>query len=47
MIATFYEREGLQATEHFAQLSELALIYESGENAKEAALATFSKPIHS
>ena len=44
MIATFYEREGLQATEHFAQLSELALIYESGENAKEAALATLNYP---
>tara|TARA_B100000767_G_scaffold274253_1_gene306689 strand:+ start:3997 stop:5616 length:1620 start_codon:yes stop_codon:yes gene_type:complete len=44
MIAKFYEREGLQATEHFAQLSELALIYESGENAKEAALATLNYP---
>ena len=38
MISRFYEREGIQATENFAQLSALALLYDSGENAKEAAL---------
>ncbi|HAB55626.1 MAG TPA: hypothetical protein DCE61_04465, partial [Cellvibrionales bacterium] len=40
MISRFYEREGIQATENFAQLSALALLYDSGENAKEAAFAT-------
>lgn len=44
MISRFYEREGIQATENFAQLSALALLYDSGENAKEAALATLNFP---
>lgn len=44
MITHFYEREGIQATENFARLSELALLYDSGENAQEAALATLNFP---
>ena len=44
MISRFYEREGIQATENFAQLSALALLYDSGENDKEAALATLNFP---
>lgn len=44
MISRFYEQEGIQATENFAQLSALALLYDSGENAKEAALATLNFP---
>ncbi len=44
MISRFYEREGIQATENFAQLSALALLYDSGENAKEAAFATLNFP---
>ena len=39
MITRIYEREGIQATENFARLSELALLYDSGDNAREAALA--------
>ena len=44
MISRFYEDEGIQATENLAQLSALALLYDSGENAKEAALATLNFP---
>lgn len=44
MITRFYEREGIQATENFARLSALALLYDSGENAKEAAMATLNFP---
>ncbi len=44
MIKLFYEREGIQATEHFARLSELALLYDSGENGSDAALATLNFP---
>lgn len=44
MMKQFYEREGVQAAENFARLSELALLYESGDNAKEAALATLNFP---
>ena len=44
MLKGFYEREGIQATENFARLSELALLYESGENAYEAAMATLDFP---
>ena len=44
MIKEFYEKEGIQATENFAGLSELALLYESGENASEAANATLNFP---
>jgi len=39
-----YIGQALQATENFAQLSELALLYESGENAEDAAAATLSFP---
>lgn len=44
MLKEFYEREGLQATENFSRLSELALLYESGDNAIDAALATLDFP---
>lgn len=44
MITRIYEREGIQATENFARLSELALLYDSGDNAREAALATLNFP---
>ncbi|MFK8018332.1 MAG: sensor histidine kinase [Pseudomonadales bacterium] len=39
-----YVSQALQATENFAELSELALLYESGENAQDAASATLSFP---
>lgn len=39
-----YEHQALRATENFAQLSELALLYESGENAIDAAAATLAFP---
>ena len=39
-----YVGQALQATENFAELSELALLYESGENAQDAASATLSFP---
>ena len=44
MITRIYESEGIQATQNFARLSELSLLYDSGENAKEAALATLDFP---
>jgi len=44
VIEEFYEKEGTQATENLAALSELALLYESGDNAEEAALATLNFP---
>ncbi len=44
MIKDFYEKEGIQATENFAGLSELALLYESGDNARDAATATLNFP---
>ncbi|MGB5326096.1 MAG: ATP-binding protein [Pseudomonadales bacterium] len=44
VIKDFYEKEGLQATENFAQLSELALIYDNGDNGREAAIATLNFP---
>ncbi len=44
MITRIFEREGIQATENFARLSELALLYDSGENAQEAARATLNFP---
>lgn len=44
VVKDFYEQEGLQATENFAQLSELALIYDSGDNGREAAIATLNFP---
>ncbi|MBT8149227.1 MAG: hypothetical protein KJO24_04810 [Gammaproteobacteria bacterium] len=43
-VKNFYEHEGLQASENFAQLSELALLYDSGENGREAAIATLNFP---
>lgn len=39
-----YIGQAMQATENFAELSELALLYESGENAQDAAKATLSFP---
>lgn len=39
-----YEHQALRATENFAQLSELALLYESGDNAIDAAAATLAFP---
>lgn len=39
-----YLGQASQATENFAQLSELALLYGSGENAEDAAEATLSFP---
>lgn len=44
VIEEFYKKESTQATENLAALSELALLYESGENAQEAALATLNFP---
>jgi signal transduction histidine kinase len=44
VIKDFYTQEGTQATENFAHLSELALLYESGENSREAAIATLNFP---
>lgn len=44
MISSIYKSEGIQATQNFARLSELSLLYDSGENAKEAALATLDFP---
>ncbi|NNL10300.1 MAG: hypothetical protein HKO84_00870 [Pseudomonadales bacterium] len=44
VIKDFYEHEGLQATQNFAQLSELALIYDSGDNSRDAAIATLNFP---
>lgn len=43
-IQDFYKREGLHATQNFASLSELALLYDSGDNATDAALATLEFP---
>ncbi len=43
-ISDFHQKEGLQAAENLAALSELALLYESGDNAREAALATLNFP---
>ena len=44
VITEFHQQEGIQAAEALATLSELALLYESGDNAKEAALATLKFP---
>lgn len=44
VVKDFYLAEGSQATENLAQLSELALLYESGENARDAATATLQFP---
>lgn len=44
VIENFYQKEGTQAAENFAQLSELALLYDSGENGREAAIATLNFP---
>ncbi|MGI9288292.1 MAG: sensor histidine kinase [Pseudomonadales bacterium] len=43
-IRELYLNQALQATEHFAELSELALLYDSGENAEDAATSTLSFP---
>jgi signal transduction histidine kinase len=43
-IEDLYVSEGLQATQNFADASELALLYESGENAVEAASAALAFP---
>lgn len=43
-IEDLYVQEGLQATENFARDSELALLYESGENASDAANAVLAFP---
>lgn len=39
-----YMEQALRATENFAEQSQLALLYESGENAEDAASATLSFP---
>lgn len=44
IVKDFYTQEGTQATENFAQLSELALLYESGENSQDTAMATLNFP---
>lgn len=43
-IRELYIGQAKQATQSFAQLSELALLYESGENAEKAARSTLSFP---
>jgi len=44
VVKDFYSQEGAQAAENFAHLSELALLYESGENSRDAATATLNFP---
>lgn len=43
-IENLYVQEGLQATENFASDAELALLYDSGENGKDAADAVLAFP---
>lgn len=43
-IRSLYEQQAQQATQNFAELSELSLLYESGDNALDAAAATLSFP---
>lgn len=43
-IKHLYIQEGLQVTENFSNATELALLYDSGENAKDAAKAALAFP---